>query len=103
MAEVLGDRPAALARELTKLHEEVWRDTLPALAARATAEGVRGEATVVVGAARRREAVADDGELVALVRDLVATGVPKKAAIAQVAGAAGVPKRRVYQAVLDAG
>jgi 16S rRNA (cytidine1402-2'-O)-methyltransferase len=45
----------------------------------------------------------DDGDLVDRVRELVATGVAKKAAIAQVAEAADVPKKRVYQAVLDAG
>jgi 16S rRNA (cytidine1402-2'-O)-methyltransferase len=44
-----GNRPAALARELTKLHEEVWRGTLGELAARGAREGVRGEVTVVVG------------------------------------------------------
>jgi 16S rRNA (cytidine1402-2'-O)-methyltransferase len=103
MAEVLGDRPAALARELTKLHEEVWRAPLPVLAARALAEGVRGEVTVVVGGAADVAAPLADDELVARVRELVATGVVKKEAIAQVAAAAGVPKKRVYQAVLDAG
>lgn len=103
MAEALGPRPAALARELTKLHEEVWRDVLPVLAARAAADGVRGEVTVVVGGAVAVGAVPDDADLVGRVRALVATGVTKKAAIAQVAAAADVPKRRVYQAVLDAG
>jgi 16S rRNA (cytidine1402-2'-O)-methyltransferase len=103
MAEALGPRPAALARELTKLHEEVWRAPLPDLAARAAADGVRGEVTVVVGGAVAEAGPVDDGDLVDRVRELVATGVAKKAAIAQVAEAADVPKKRVYQAVLDAG
>jgi 16S rRNA (cytidine1402-2'-O)-methyltransferase len=46
-AEAFGDRPAALCRELTKLHEEVWRGTARELAERA-ADGVRGELTLVV-------------------------------------------------------
>jgi 16S rRNA (cytidine1402-2'-O)-methyltransferase len=103
MVAAFGPRPAALARELTKLHEDVWRAPLPELAARAEAEGVRGEVTVVVGGAPAGTPVADDAALVERVRALVATGVAKKAAIAQVAEAAQVPKRRVYQAVLDAG
>ena len=41
--------------------------------------------------------------LVERVRGLIASGVPKKAAIAEVAAVAGVPKREVYQAVVDAG
>lgn len=51
LAEVLGDRPAALARELTKVHEEVHRGSLPELARRAAAGEIpaAGEITLVVG------------------------------------------------------
>jgi 16S rRNA (cytidine1402-2'-O)-methyltransferase len=56
VAGAFGDRPAALCRELTKLHEEVWRDGVAALAERA-AGGVRGELTLVVaGRGRTLEA-----------------------------------------------
>lgn len=103
MAEAFGARQAALARELTKLHEEVWRDDLPALAVRAEEQGVRGEVTVVVAGAPEHVEEADDPELAGRVRALMATGVGKKDAIAQVATAAAVPKKRVYQAVLDSG
>jgi 16S rRNA (cytidine1402-2'-O)-methyltransferase len=104
LAGVLGeDRPAALARELTKLHEEVRRGSLGDLRD-GVGEGVRGEVTLVVAGAPANEVVpASDDELVARVRELIATGTAKKAAIAEVAVAAGVPKRRVYQAVVDAG
>jgi 16S rRNA (cytidine1402-2'-O)-methyltransferase len=103
LAQALGeDRPAALCRELTKLHEEVRRAPLGALRD-AVADGVRGEVTLVIaGAPASEAATVDDDELVGRVRALVATGVPRKNAIAQVASNAGVPKRRVYQAVLDA-
>ncbi|QBI22085.1 16S rRNA (cytidine(1402)-2'-O)-methyltransferase [Egibacter rhizosphaerae] len=104
MAEAFGsERSAALARELTKLHEEVWRGSLSELAERAEA-GLKGEVTVVVAGAPEPggEDVSDD-DLVARVRELVATGTTKKDAIAEVARAASVPKRRVYQAVLDRG
>jgi 16S rRNA (cytidine1402-2'-O)-methyltransferase len=102
MAEAFGPRPAALARELTKLHEEVWRAPLPALVERAAEQGVRGEVTVVVAGAPEELAPLDDADLIRRVRELIATGVGKKEAIGQVAAAAQVPKRRVYQAVLDA-
>ncbi|HUH06185.1 MAG TPA: 16S rRNA (cytidine(1402)-2'-O)-methyltransferase [Egibacteraceae bacterium] len=102
MAEAFGDRPAALARELTKLHEELWRDTLPALARRAEAEAVRGEVTVVVAGAPAEAFETPDGPaLAARVQGLVAGGVDKKTAITEVATAAGVPRRRVYQSVID--
>jgi 16S rRNA (cytidine1402-2'-O)-methyltransferase len=101
MAEALGaDRPAALARELTKLHQEVWRGPLAELAARA-AEGVRGEVTVVVGGAPAPQGPPDAAGLAERVRELVAAGEPRKAAIARVAQTTGLPKREVYQAVLD--
>ncbi|MGH8901938.1 MAG: 16S rRNA (cytidine(1402)-2'-O)-methyltransferase [Egibacteraceae bacterium] len=99
MAAALGGRPAALCRELTKLHEEVWRGPLPDLAARATAQGVRGEVTLVVGGAPPvSPAPVTDAELAARVRALLATGLDRKAAVARVAAAADVPKRRVYAA-----
>jgi 16S rRNA (cytidine1402-2'-O)-methyltransferase len=104
LAGVLGaERRAALARELTKLHEEVRYGSLAELA-EGVRDGVRGEVTLVIaGAAPVAESPPDDATLVARVRDLVATGMSKKAAIAEVAAAAAVPKRDVYQAVVDAG
>ncbi|MEX0657573.1 MAG: 16S rRNA (cytidine(1402)-2'-O)-methyltransferase [Egibacteraceae bacterium] len=102
MAEAFGARPAALARELTKRYEEVWRGTLGELADRAAA-GVRGELTLVVGGAPPPAATeVDAATLAERVRTLIATGEDKKAAINRVAGAGGVPRRVVYQAVLDA-
>lgn len=103
LAEVLGrERPAVVGRELTKLHEEVLRGGLGELAAIAGG-GLRGELTVVIaGATAPRAASVSPEELAGRVRELIAAGVTKKAAIAQVAVAAEVPKRDVYQAVLDA-
>ena len=105
LAEHLGGaRPAVLARELTKLHEEVIRGSLAELAERA-ANGLKGELALVVGgaAAMPAEEAPELGaeELATRVRGLIATGVTKKAAISQVAEAARVPKREVYQAVVD--
>lgn len=55
LARVLGDRPACLARELTKRHEEVLRGLLSELAARCEAEPPRGECTLVVAGASEDE------------------------------------------------
>jgi 16S rRNA (cytidine1402-2'-O)-methyltransferase len=101
MTEAFGDRDAALARELTKLHEEVWRGRLPVLAERA-AGGVRGEVTVVVAGAAPGDSP-DPAELARQVAELVTAGMDRREATAMVAQQAGVPKRSVYQAVLDAG
>jgi 16S rRNA (cytidine1402-2'-O)-methyltransferase len=102
MAEGLGDREAAVARELTKLHEQVLHGSLSTLA-QAAEDGLRGELTVVVAGVDQAAAEVAGEDLVDRVRGLVATGVDRKVAMRQVAKAAEVPRRRVYQALLDAG
>ena len=62
-AAELGARPAAVARELTKLHEEVLRGTLPELAAAVASRGaVKGEAVLVVGPPADGEAELEQGD-----------------------------------------
>ncbi len=102
LAEVFGaDRPAAVCRELTKTYEEVRRGPLAELAGWA-AGGVRGEITLVVGGAPPVVPAADPAELAAAVGEREAAGQARKAAIAEVATAAGVPKRAVFDAVVAA-
>ncbi len=101
MAAALGDREAAVARELTKLHEEVRTGRLAELAAWA-GEGVRGEVTVVVTGAPDAQEAAGPEELAGRVAALVGAGMDRREATAAVAREAGVPRRAVYQAVLDA-
>jgi 16S rRNA (cytidine1402-2'-O)-methyltransferase len=102
MAGAFGPgRRAAVCRELTKTHEEVRRAGLADLAAWA-ADGVRGEVTLVVSGADRAAAVPlDPASLAGLVGEEEATGTSRKDAIVQVARRAGVPKRVVYDAVLQ--
>ena len=101
MAEAFGpERRAAMARELTKLHEEVVRASLGELAAHLAERPARGEITLVVaGAAEAGGAPAD---LAALVAERVAGGEDAKAAMRAVAKATGASRRDVYQAVIDA-
>jgi len=99
MAEVLGDRPAAVARELTKLFEEVRRDTLARLAEAYAASGPpKGEVTVVVGRGAPAQTLAID-----LDRALRAAFESQslRDAAATVAAATGLPRRQVYARALE--
>ncbi|MFD1148389.1 16S rRNA (cytidine(1402)-2'-O)-methyltransferase [Saccharothrix hoggarensis] len=99
-ASVLGaDRQAAVCRELTKTYEEVRRGGLGELAEWA-AEGVRGEVTVVLAPAEARDTPPME-VLVAEVRQRVADGERTKTAAAEVAAAAGVSKKALYDAVIS--
>ncbi|MET7464546.1 16S rRNA (cytidine(1402)-2'-O)-methyltransferase [Nonomuraea sp. NPDC005501] len=99
MAGAFGpDRSAAVCRELTKTYEEVRRGGLAELAAWA-AGGVKGEITVVVAGHVPDEGPPDVEALVAEVDRRVAAGEQRKAAVADVAKAAGMPKRDLYDAV----
>jgi 16S rRNA (cytidine1402-2'-O)-methyltransferase len=100
MAAVLGPRPAAVARELTKLHEEVRRQTLDALAAHYAAAGPpRGEVVIVIGPpAAAAATVADD--LDAHLRAALATESLRDA-VAAVAAVTGVPRQKVYARALE--
>jgi 16S rRNA (cytidine1402-2'-O)-methyltransferase len=100
MAEGFGrDRPAAVCRELTKLHEEVKRGALSELAAWA-ADGVRGEIVIVVDGAPEREISLVDA--LAEVQDLVAGGLRMKDAAREVAARTGLSSRELYDAALGA-
>ncbi len=99
-ADVFGDRPAAICRELTKHYEEVFRATLPALAAHYAAHEARGEITVVIGPATAEPVSAqnlDDSLAAALA------GMSMKDAVDAVAAATGLPRRQVYARALALG
>jgi 16S rRNA (cytidine1402-2'-O)-methyltransferase len=91
-----GGRRVALWREMTKLHEEVWRGPLDAAVDHALQVEPRGEYVVVVEGAGPRTAAGDE-ELRAALEARRAAGLSTRDAVAQVADELGVPKRRVYQ------
>jgi 16S rRNA (cytidine1402-2'-O)-methyltransferase len=102
LLEGLGDRPAALARELTKLHEEVIRGPLSELLLRLQAKSPRGELVLVLGGAvgeHRPEPSPE--ELAARARALMDAGTERKQALSQVARELGVARRRVFDALLE--
>ncbi|HEU4757615.1 MAG TPA: SAM-dependent methyltransferase, partial [Agromyces sp.] len=100
LAESFGaDRPAAVCRELTKLHEEVRRGPLGELAEWA-AGGVRGEICIVVGGAGEPPP-ADADEAATRVLELATSGTRLKDAAAIVAAETGLGKRELYEAALE--
>ncbi|MBQ1543429.1 16S rRNA (cytidine(1402)-2'-O)-methyltransferase [Caulobacter sp. CCUG 60055] len=98
MAAVLGPRPAAVARELTKLYETCIRGPLDVLAADPRFEAPKGEIVVVVGPGETAPASADDADQ-ALREALTRLG-PADAA-SEVAKALGLNRRELYRRALD--
>lgn len=94
-----ADRPACVARELTKLHEEIARGSLGDLVEWASSKEIKGEIVIVTGGATAAPDTDTAGQ-VADVEVLVASGTRLKEAVNTVAAARGVPKRDLYEAVL---
>jgi len=90
-----GGRRVALARELTKLHEEVWRGTLADAVALVADTAPRGEYVVVLAGAEPPAEVTDD-ELAAALAAERATGASTRDAVASVAATFAVAKKRVF-------
>ncbi|WP_369057945.1 16S rRNA (cytidine(1402)-2'-O)-methyltransferase [Caulobacter sp. 73W] len=99
MAAVFGgDRQAAVAREITKLHETCIRGTLSELAADPKLDSPKGEIVVLVGPGEEQAATAEDADT-ALAEALTRMG-PADAA-SEVAKALGLPRRELYRRALD--
>jgi 16S rRNA (cytidine1402-2'-O)-methyltransferase len=97
-----GGRRVAVARELTKMYEQVWRGTLDQAVVWAADRKPPGEIVLVIeGAAPPPPA--DDAALVAALRDHLAAGSSPRDAASAVAGRFGVPKRRAYDLAVTVG
>jgi 16S rRNA (cytidine1402-2'-O)-methyltransferase len=102
LADVLGDRQIAAARELTKIHEEVWRGSLSQALEHFERNPPRGEFTLVIaGASDEAQAAWDEGQVRSALAELLSQGLDKKEAIKQVAKAAHWPRRQVYKLAVD--
>jgi 16S rRNA (cytidine1402-2'-O)-methyltransferase len=99
LAAQLGSREAAVARELTKLHEECVTGTLRDLADRYADASPKGEIVVMVGPPLEREAVGDDA-LDLLLEEAMVELSPSRAA-AEVAQRLGIPRKRAYARALE--
>jgi len=99
LAAQLGPREAAVAREITKLHEECVTGTLPELAARYAEAFPKGEIVVIVGPPLEAGTVSDF-ELDSLLMEAMAELSPSRAA-AEVAGRLGISRKRAYARALE--
>jgi len=97
-----ADRAAVLARELTKIHEEVWRGTLHDAVKRYADGEPRGEFVLVLAGAAP-SAPPSDEELISALRAEIASGVSRKDAASKVSARFGVSKRHVYELTLTLG
>ena len=99
-----GDRPLAAARELTKLHEEFYRGTVSGCLSWLEENSPRGEFCLVLGAGDGKAATEEEQlEPLDEVRRLMAEGVDKKSALAQVAKKRKIPKRELYNQLISEG
>lgn len=103
MERVLGDRHAALCRELTKIHEEVIRGTLSGLCALYSDNEPRGEYVIVIEGARETESAVSPEQAAAVARELVSGGAKLSDACREAAKNTGVPKREIYRLLAENG
>lgn len=94
--EILGDRPLALTRELTKLHEEVIRGTVREVRERLKERPVKGEITLVLGGLEGKKTVSDEEIEEALLLLREKGHLSDRDRIGRVAEEKGVNRRRVY-------
>ena len=101
MLSCLGDRRISLARELTKLHQEVIRTTLSEAVVRYTDITPKGEFVLVLeGASIKEEANFTLEEAIALARQLTAGGVKPSEAAKEAAGISGFKKGDIYKGLI---
>lgn len=104
LAAIFGpDRPMAVCRELTKLHEEVLRLTVREAVSHYAGQEPRGEFVLVVAGRPPQPRAGDGDAALARVEELRRTGLPLKAASAQAAEEFGVKKRMLYNLALQNG
>ena len=107
IADALNDPPVAVCRELTKLHEEVWRGTASAALDHFT--GPRGEFTIVIGPTSldAGDQTASEGERMEAARQALtehrSAGKRGRDAVAEVVSSTGLPRRAVYALWVETG
>ena len=101
LARSLGDRPACVARELTKRYETFVRGRLSTLADRMQAEPPQGEVVIVVGPGTPEQTNADADEIEATARRWLAEGQAPAEVARAIAGAFGMTKRQAYKVVVS--
>ncbi len=103
IAAVMPSRQAAMARELTKLHQEVARASVVELADQLSTRELKGEVVLVIGppGVREHDELPDE-ELVRMVQEHMSAGASRKDAVRTVSHATGIARNRVYEVALAA-
>lgn len=102
LAEACGsDRRVALARELTKMHEDIWRGTLAEALVHAAQVEPRGEYVLVLEPAPDRPTDATDDDIRRELASRTAAGLSRRDAVDEVTAALGAPRKRVYELAIE--
>jgi 16S rRNA (cytidine1402-2'-O)-methyltransferase len=96
----LGDRQSAVARELTKLYEEIYRGSLSQAAAHFKAHPPQGEFTLVVAGETAAPAAWAEPQIEQAIQEALAAGQPTAQIASQLAEISGWPRREIYQRVI---
>lgn len=97
----LGDRAIALGRELTKLHEEIWRGTVSEAILYYTTREPQGEYTIVVAGAEPTQVILSEAALKIELQRLIGEGLSRSEASRQLAKQTALPRRQLYQLALS--
>ena len=100
LQSVLGDRSIAVARELTKLHEEILRGSLSQALAHFSAQPARGEITLVIEGNKAQVAWSEE-QVRSSLEKLLAEGYSATQSAAEVADRSGWPRRTLYRMVME--
>lgn len=95
--DVLGPRPIAVARELTKVHEEIFRGTVAEALTHFGTGAVQGEVTLILGGLPRRAEKWTRAQVLRALRERAAEGLPPSRTSAEVAKASGWDRRLIYE------
>ena len=103
LESALGDRQIAVARELTKFHEEIWRGTISAAIEHFTQNEPRGEFTLVVEGNREAPKRELTPEIEAGLRAMKTSGMPAREAMVRMTAQSGLARKELYRAWLRLG
>jgi 16S rRNA (cytidine1402-2'-O)-methyltransferase len=101
LLEELGDRELAVARELTKMHEEFFRGRISAALVHYTANPPRGEITLILAGCPPAERIWSEEQLVAAIKDRKAQNIPPAQIASQLSAESNWPRREIYQLLIN--
>lgn len=99
LRETMGERQVAVARELTKLHEEIVRGSFDEVAARFEHVPPRGEIVIVVGPRVIEPGAGEEDDIESLMRSLLRDGLSPTAAAREASAIVGIPRREAYRQI----